>query len=142
MTTLAESSWWTAEAWEARLASDNPIFPYEWAVGYADGHRLPRAAAGTSRGVPLEGLAWLHITGPNLRLDLPVPPLRIQGLVLRATVEGQLGGDRHRIARWTFGFQTATGFWGLVLDPSGRLTRWQGGTDPCEPNGHVTDPMR
>jgi hypothetical protein len=130
MTTLAE--WWTPEAWSARLASENPLYPYDWAVGYQDGTRLTRLAAGTSRGVPLERLAWLHITGPNFKIDIPVPPGQVRGLILRATVERHLSGDGHRIARWTFGFQTATGFWGFVLDLTGRLTRWQGGTDPCD----------
>jgi hypothetical protein len=134
MTTSA-NAWWTPEAWQTRLDSGNPVWPFEWAVGYQSGSRIPRIAAGearTSRAVPLEGVAWLHVRGPMLEVDIPAPTVPIAALVVRATVVASVDNTQHRVSRWTFGFQTASGFHGILVDGTGRVTTYKGGTDPCD----------
>lgn len=126
MTTLADVAW-TADAWAARLASGNPVFPYEWAVHYHSGaifHRVCQGMVRTSQSAPLFGIRALRITGPSGVVEIAAPPGPVLALVLRATVVGQLGADpRCGIAAWRFGFQNAAGFWGIVLDPAGRVRR-------------------
>lgn len=81
----------------------------------------------TSRDVPLVGIAALVITGPRIRVvEIDAPPGELLGVELAATVIGQLGVPAEGtlgIAAWRFGFRDAAGFWGIVLDPAGRLTR-------------------
>lgn len=135
MTTSAE--WWTPAAWQARLESGNPMYPYEWAVRYwgregAPGRLLARLAlplGRTSKDLPLQDIAWLQVTGPVLSVDIPAPPDPIRALVLRATVEAPLAGDdQHRVTRWMFGFETGAGFWGILIDATGRITFERGGS--------------
>jgi hypothetical protein len=115
---------WTADAWAARLASGNPVYPYEWAVVYENGARFNRVCRGTVRtsaDAPLYGILELRITGPSLAIAVAAPPSPVLGIIVRATVVGQLGARAAcGIAQWMFGFRDAAGFWGIVLDPAGR----------------------
>ena len=135
---MTPTPWWLAEAWDARMASHNPMFPYEWTACYRGGaifQRVCRGIVRTSRDAPLAGLTALRVTGPPLgAVELAAPPGPVTALVLRATILGQFGAvARHGIARWTFGFQTAAGVWGIVLDPLGRLTQLR--PPPAETEG-------
>ena len=107
------------------MRSGNPVFPYEWTVRYADGTSFPRVMAGiarTSRSAPLHGVTELHITGPDVRFDIPRPRDPILNLVLRATIEGRLDTGPQRVLCWMFGFQTADAIHGIVVHPDGRVT--------------------
>lgn len=127
MTTSANVVW-APDAWAARLASGNPVYPYEWAVHYHGGGVFKRVCRGhvrTSAAVPLVGIRRLRVTGPGVGVvDVAPPPGPVLGLVLRATIVGQLGAGAAAcgVARWTFGFRDAAGVWGIILDPAGRLT--------------------
>ena len=118
---------WTADAWAARMASGNPVYPYEWAVVYTSGALFKRVCfdkVRTSRDAPLHGIAALRITGPSLGIvEIPAPPGPVRRIVIAATIVGHLGAAaRPGVAAWRFGLEDPAGVWGIVLDPAGRVT--------------------
>lgn len=121
---------WTADAWARRLASGNPVYPFDWAVHYQNGARFQRVCRGivrTSRDAPLWNVERLRLsvgTGA-VTLEVMPPSPNPRALVLRASVVGLLASPAARgVAAFRFGFLDADGeFIGVVLDSAGQVVQ-------------------
>jgi hypothetical protein len=117
---------WTDDAWARRMASGNPVYPFEWAVLYRGGGRFQRVCRGlvrNSRAAPLWDVECLRIVGGGVRLEvLPATP-NPRELIIRATVVGSLGNPAARgVTAYRFGFRDELDtFRGVILDGAGRL---------------------
>jgi hypothetical protein len=117
---------WTPEAWAQRIASGNPVYPFEWSVHYLGGARFARVCQGhvrTSRDAPLRDVERLRIVGAGLALDVAAPVPNPRELVLRATVTGYLSNPSAvGVTAYRFGFLDRDGvFVGVVLDGTGKV---------------------
>ena len=125
MTTSADRWLWTPDAWAERLASGNPVFPFEWAVHYRGGARFARVCQGQTRttaDAPLTDVDRLRITRPGFAMEILAADPDPLGLVIRARVVGVLGSPaRGGVSGYTFGFVHAIGFVGVRLDGVGRV---------------------
>lgn len=126
MTTSANDSLWSPEAWANRLASGNPVFPFEWVVHYRGGARFSRVCQGivrTSAQAPLMDVDKLRVLRPGAVLDVLAPDPAPDALVIRARVVRPIGApDRGGVSAWTFGFLHGGEFYGVTLDATGRVT--------------------
>ena len=117
---------WTADAWARRMASGNPVYPFEWSVLYRGGNRFQRVCHGVvrnSRAAPLWDVEALRVVGGGLALEIQSPTPNPRELIIRATVVGALGNPTARgVTAYRFGFlDERDTFRGVILDGACRL---------------------
>jgi hypothetical protein len=118
----------TVAWWRERQASGNPVYPFEWEVRYANGDRFPRVCAGgrvrVTAQAPRAGIVCLRVRGPSGVVDVVPGPGTPDAIIVRARVRRMVAAlDRGAIDSWRFGFRHGDRFIGVILDPSGRVTR-------------------
>lgn len=115
------------DRWQAREASGNPVFPFEWALVYADGFRFPRHLEGrdrTTADAPRgDRILALEVIGPDVR-EAILPAGQIEAIVVRARVVREMQELKHGlIGGWIFGFLGRGLFNGITIDAVGRVRR-------------------
>lgn len=114
--------------WENRRESQNPAYPYEWALEYGNGEIFPRLKDGAARltaQAPRAGITALHVSlaGRPVATIRPLSQLPDQVVVRALVIQSaeDMRRERGEIGGWRFGFQHGDRFVGVVIDQTGRI---------------------